>query len=612
MSVVEKRVPAAGRPVASPQRVPLEAIVGRVTAVIATPLARVPPASGPLLLLGRWCEAAVAADGGAPYAVVPELWSDRSRIPVADAYCWDVFTRLRPEVIARLNRLHGTSHAAPYWEFLITPWLLQTIHALYDRYLLACEARRLAPGAPLLVPRQREGPPSTATDALRRLQFDAGNASLFHDVFEALGLCTAPADAMGDGPARPVLADAPADDGRLLPTSVQWRVERAACRWLARPAGRRILVDVPHFTVADVLRLALRVPGLRIVPANARPAMPTFSVDPRRRDSFRDIPAASEFETMVTHLLPRLVPMALVEAYEAIVAASHAVYGGRAVPVVFTYYDDDVLMEFVARTRASGVPVAAYQHGGGYGQYRTYPFERYELAGGHTFLAWGAHGARAQALPSPHLSRLRDRHRGGRHLVLVEMIMPSYLYRFHSKPVCADERVEQWMVDFVEHLPMTVRSLTLLKRDPAFHRYRRHRHPTLEGLGAHGPAGRAIAYEWMREARLAVVTYPETAFLEALTLNVPMVAAWDDELFEIRDDARAYFDALHAAGILHRDPVSAAAHAGDIYAHATEWWRTAKVQRARQAFLDRFGLAARGWRGPWTRYLRDMTKPVAS
>jgi putative transferase (TIGR04331 family) len=110
----------------------------------------------------------------------------------------------------------------------------------------------------------------------------------------------------------------------------------------------------------------------------------------------------------------------------------------------------------------------------------------------------------------------------------------------------------------------------------------------------------------MRESRLAVITYPETAFVEALTMNVPTIGLWPDRLFELRDSVRPTFDALRAAGMVFHDAGAAARHVESVYGQADAWWRDPTIQAVRRQFLNRFGLSARGWRGPWVRYLREL------
>lgn len=588
-----------GTPIVSPTRheeFDPESLVGKFTAIAATPHADLWEISGPILLLGAWCEPALQQLPGITYAVLPNRWDNRSLVAPAEAYCWDVFTYCVPQLAQCLNRIHNTQHPVSYWEFLLAPWLLDTIHALYDRYLLACDARRLAPDAILSVPDTTLQPPSTTARALDRLISDTGNLGIFSLVFRALGLPVI---------RKPFHQQLPIGSRSLRSTaeSVLRKAKRVAHRWLARPSGMRLLVSVSHMNIADVVRMAMQVPGLRVPIQSALADEEPFSTDWTRRESLRQLSARSEFERMFVQVLPDLMPVTMVENYENVVRSSHASFGDRTVPVVFTYFQEPAL-EFTARARAAGVSVSMYQHGGGYGQYRTYPIERYHVAKGHTFLSWGWLGSSIKPLPSPHLSRLRDSHRGSHHIVLIEVCMPKYVHRIHSKPQGHDGRLDAHMAEFVDNLVPALRASVMFK--PVPDRFESVRHPTLEALARQCSKPSSSAYAWMRKARLAVVTYPETSFIEALTLNVPTIGLWDFSLYEMRPEAQPYFDALQKSGIIYSDPKEAAQKVADVYECATSWWNSEEVQSARLAFLERFGLASRDWRHRWVRYLKEL------
>lgn len=602
----------------------LDQLAGRFTAIAATPHAELWDVSGPILLLGSWCELALNRLSGVEYAVLPNLWQDRSRIAQAEAYCWNFWKRLLPQLAERLNEIHGVRHPLCYWELMLEPWWVANVHAVYDRYLLACEARRIAPGAPLAVPGGTSLPPATTLEARNRVSSDAGNLMIFSLVFRALGL---PVVERGSVGATGVVLPSKLSVTRWQNCALFWQrclrymsfqlryvsspLKRLVCMWLARRAGMRVLMSVSRMSLIDNLLMAFRVPGLRVLPSVAPSVPMTVRVDQRRRETLRHIRTHCEFEQVFVSLLPYLIPATLVENYEHLVAVSRATCGDREVAVVFTYYND-ALLEFLARSRSAGFSVSMYQHGGGYGHYRVYPFERYQITEGRTFLSWGDHGPFSRPLPSPHLSRLLDSHRGGTHIVLVELSMPKYLYRLHSKPMCQPvERLAGPMVTFIDNLSELVKAKVVLKPIPGFENYETIRHPKLEVLPREWTTGAVLAYEWMRDARLAVVTYPETTFIEALTLNVPTIGLWDHTLFEMRAEAQPYFDALAAAGIIYNNPVAAAQRVSAVYAHADRWWQGEDIQRARLGFLARFGLASRDWRKQWARYLRELATQSA-
>lgn len=576
-----------------------EQLKGQFTGVAATPHPILWDVTGPILLLGSWCEPSLAQFSNVTYAVLPNRWEDRSGIALAEAHCWDVYVYLIPQLAKCLNRIHGTHHSVSYWEFLLAPWFLDTVHALYDRYLLACDARQLAPRASLTAPAGRMLPPSTTLEALERFVSDSGNLIIFSLVFRELGLEVVESR-----------------NHQALPRHVRSRdqsfaalslfVKQLVHRWLARSSGMRVLVSVPHIGWADTLWLMARVPGLRVPIQSVVLAEASFSADWTRRDALRQLSSRSEFERMIVDVLPDLVPATFVENYSQVVSQSYLFCGGRAVPVVFTYFHEP-LIEFVARSKSVGCTVSMYQHGGGYGQYRTYPMERHHVVEGHTFLSWGWQGPNVQSLPSPHLSRIRNSHCGGDSIVLVEVCMPKYVYRFHSKPICQQDRLIAHMVNFIESLPERVKAKVVLKPVPGFERYEMERPPVLEQL-RQWPERPRWAYQSMRTARLAVVTYPETTFIEALTLNVPTIGLWDFSLYEMRQEAQPYFEALEKNGIIYSDPYAAGKKVAEVYDQATSWWASEEVQSARLLFLEQFGLASRDWQQQWASYLKMLAR----
>lgn len=579
-------------------------LTGSFTSIAATPHPWLWDRTGPVLVLGRWCEPAVKDCAGLTYAIVPYQWEDRSRIATAEAYAWDVFRWAIRELTGPLNDIHGTRHDAPYWQFLLAPWLLEAIHIVYDRYLVTREAHRIAPAAPLRIPAADVPPPATTQEALDRHYFDGSNLALFGRLFRILGHPVVDVDAGRRTPmTRPIV------DGRVAAPPLVNRLARGPARllraWLARRSGRRVLVAVSDLDVLDAACLARHVRGLRVPPQAA--AVPTaFVPSESDRKALTGIAARDEFERVFAEMLPAILPATFVERYGAIVDASERLYGRRPTPVVFTYYDE-ILAECAARAVEAGRAVDMYQHGAGYHQYRTYPLERIHITPGRNFVSWGHTAEDVRPLPSPRLSRLANAHRGGDRVVLVEASWPKYLYRIHSKPICQGPEMEELLVSFVGSLAPAVRATVVLKPDPeGVERNEAVRHPELIRLPQAWAGGSTRGIDWMRQSRLTVVTYPETAFVEALTMNVPTIGLWPETLFELRDSVGPTFDALREAGVVFHDAPAAARHVDAVYTQADAWWRQGTIQAVRRQFLERFGLAAADWRAAWVRYLREV------
>lgn len=90
----------------------------------------------------------------------------------------------------------------------------------------------------------------------------------------------------------------------------------------------------------------------------------------------------------------------------------------------------------------------------------------------------------------------------------------------------------------------------------------------------------------MRKARLIVVNYLSTSYLEAIIADIPTIVLWNQDTNLFSRQHRHAFDGLIEAGICHTHPESAARFVNTVKGDPERWWRSAKVRRARQEFLD--------------------------
>jgi hypothetical protein len=91
----------------------------------------------------------------------------------------------------------------------------------------------------------------------------------------------------------------------------------------------------------------------------------------------------------------------------------------------------------------------------------------------------------------------------------------------------------------------------------------------------------------LAEAELVIVDYISTTYLEALSMNVPMIffVRWSSAF--LNQENANFFSELIEAGICHDDPVRAARFIEHIRLAPLKWWTTDKVQAARARFLEK-------------------------
>jgi putative transferase (TIGR04331 family) len=78
-------------------------------------------------------------------------------------------------------------------------------------------------------------------------------------------------------------------------------------------------------------------------------------------------------------------------------------------------------------------------------------------------------------------------------------------------------------------------------------------------------------------------------------LNIPTLIFWNSNHWEIRNDAKPYFQQLEAAGILHRTPESAARLLAQVWDDVKSWWEGSFVQDARREFCKRYSCRSEGF-----------------
>ena len=87
--------------------------------------------------------------------------------------------------------------------------------------------------------------------------------------------------------------------------------------------------------------------------------------------------------------------------------------------------------------------------------------------------------------------------------------------------------------------------------------------------------------------------------LEVFASNFPTIVFFNHNNCELNESAQPYFDELREAGILFDNPESAASQVNKIYQNPVSWWGTAKVQRAKDRFCNRYARCESGWISIW-------------
>ena len=103
----------------------------------------------------------------------------------------------------------------------------------------------------------------------------------------------------------------------------------------------------------------------------------------------------------------------------------------------------------------------------------------------------------------------------------------------------------------------------------------------------------------LKECRLCISTHNATTMLELFAADYPTILFWNPRYYEIRPEAKPYYEKLHEAGILHYDPRSAAQAVNEIYDDPLGWWQQMEIQTAKNAFCSQFAYTSANWLKKW-------------
>lgn len=571
---------------------------------VAAVTAELQPAAEPVLA-GWWTN----PDQPPGPVRLPNPWDDFQALAAMDEETDRICVRLLDALAEALGEAHGVDHDARYWECILGPFLSASTTAVADRRLFVRAARELAPDAPFLTGGASLRPPGSVSDGIVEQLRQPWNLALVERLAEMEKAPSRERDRPATEPAPVQATNAPVTTRavRLALHLARHQRDKLARARAGRktPAARQIAV-LGQFKLTPAQLTALRraVPGIEPAPS------PVFRArsgnDHPSRARLADLPAAGALERAVVALLPALLPRSVLEDYEHLVSESRSAFGEPAHALHGNWAWGDLDGEYLGRCRSAGKRVAFAQHGGATYELAAAPNERHERRIGSMQLAWGRTEGPERTAPSPWIDRIAGSGRGGDHIVIVESLTPplTWTYRFTSTPIgdqWFDE--ERRLVEFVDALGRS-RKRVLLRRfpNPA---YQGRRHPILAALPEASSGIPRTATEWMQRARLAVVAYPDTPFLEALAIGVPCIGVWNPDHWHLRRDAAPHMERLEGVGIVHRDPAVAAALVDEIADDPSSWWGDRDRQAARSAFLDRFAQTT-GWLESWTAALTDL------
>jgi len=545
----------------------------------------------PIVFLGDWClrysRQAIWKDLN--YEVLPGIWRDKKKFIDAFKYLNNIYEHLLYKIAFLLDEIHKEKHDIRYWRIIIGPWLFHYIDVLYDRYVSIqevisryitfetiglCEENFITPKSTLEFHLLTQDDPYNLQIYTRILS--AGKYNFSHKPFEIKR-----------------------KDQMILNKNIYNITKKkiiAFCLESIEKIGSKSSVYLvnPFFQKSLLIKFFLRSRG-KIKPLFlSNEEIPNIKLNKSMRSYFNVISCNNnEFEKLIMQLLPHDIPYVFLEGYKMMEHKSlNYPRNPRAIMSWASWYFDELFKIWAASAAESGTSLLGVQHGGNYGIDQCMRVLDHENAITDKFYSWGWNckelDDRIVPLPSSKVIGRKKSTKTNKNILFVGTASPRYLYRMQYP---TNNHLEKYFEDqliFLKNIDPSCKKLIRYRvfiQDYGFDIIKR-----IQNIYPD-----VVVEDWtipfsesLENCRLFVCDHLSTVHAEALSLNVPTILFWDCDSYIHKTNACQSFENLHAIGILHYSPESAANTVNKIYDNINDWWNESERQSARLEFCNQF------------------------
>lgn len=568
----------------------------------------------PMVFLGHWCKLYAKKS---QWQNLDAIMVDFTALTASHEQDYERLNQIYDEILAHLslwlNKIHQKNYSLNYWKVLIGPFLYWYIQVIYSRYASLKNAYTLYPQLETigLAPNDYFTPVNTEEFCALVNHNHAWNLQIFSQIihlkFEPQ-ISYKKYDWQEEVDKRNT-ALKPACANKWL-KQIQKQLIRCFLKWRTNN-----VIGLNHlfFGKKNTWRLifsskAKVFPMLPFSDTQGKHKLTeTYLPDLTLRNEIRQIKSADPLIRLIFDTLPFNMPLNFIENYQAEFHKARRCYPYTVKNVVGYLMQDDTFKFFAAENTEKKGKNITMQHGGGYGASKYHSYSYLEKNNADFFISWGWKDS-ANVIPADSIAMckiLADRKS------LLNLIKPSNTilwvttefspYAHEAASNHTNQAYYQDQISFARALTASVFArVTMRLRHSRWSDNWQFVQEALPDLNMQQPSDGASLVEQILKAQILVVDNLNTVHLYALGLNIPTLIFWDKKISIIRDDAKPYFKALHAAGIYHDSPESAAAMLNKIAEEPLEWWHSELVQAARRYYCDHFAKASEDWLSDWS------------
>lgn len=564
-----------------------------------------------ILFLGEFCKLYERKRewSGLDYEDLGFVW-DKEKIEQACHYCNHVYEKFLDELTIQLNDIHKTDKDRHYYRIILGNWLLHFIHQFYDKYLTLKAAFEKYPGlttflldgAQFYIPFEYDD----YTDKL--VTDDRYNLQIYSQIIKELGY-SFPTKRLNESIyQRKVyrINDTPADKIYTAFARMQSIISSILCK-------DNLTITAPYFfyiTKKETFLLLLKRKFKYIFDDMKYEIKIYPKINYFLRDNLKPISSSDEFETILSKVIFKNIPILFLENYKEFSEKVLALPLKRS-KVFFTANasHSNCIFKFFVAEHHKNVKVLTAQHGGGYGVDKVYVMEEYERSTSNLFYTWGwKDGENSRYLPHINLCRrnIRPKHKN---VFFVMNSYSRYAYRLWFHPVSSSVlKYINFSIRFLKNVDSETELLIRLYNEDVIYKWYMKERILDNRINFQFDNLKNQFAKQLQKCYIYAVDHLGTTYLEALAINKPTIIFTNPDITYFRDSAKPYFDMLTEVKILHYSPESAAKHLNSVYNNVDEWWMNKKVQRARGEFAYCYARPDKNWVQQW---MQEFDKVLA-
>jgi len=534
--------------------------------------------------------------------VLPYHWNDRKKLKTDHDYLKSLYDKALIPLTEKLNDLNKVSESVDYWRIIVGPWLITYISILFDRW----EMIRIAftGGKKMVTADLPEGHRDIIArdfdDFIRIMQTDEWNFQIYHKIIQykyhnqATFLKT---------PAY----SSPAHTGSAYDYRKRgkFKILVAADKFLKLLSGNnKILIYQGYFSPVSLAKLNFsfgQVPRMYLEDFNFQYSQDADTSYRSEADISID---GNDFEEYFFKSIFNDMPAVYLESFAQIrkfVDGIH--FDPEKIVTANAYWGEDVFKYWLAIQKNKGKKIVISHHGGSIPPlFDTFCHEE-DIA--DKVVTWFKpyHQKHIQLPPNKLCGINISKSKGG-FCSLIAFESPRFGYRATAGPItnrvidCFNQNIA-----FCEALKPQIRELLKVRPYPDMGWQTKLRF--IDKLGISHVDSDSYK-NFISNSRLLVCTYPQTTFSEAMASGKPVILLYIPEFNEPAEGADELVDILREAKILFSDALEAAAHINSKWEILEEWWETADVINARNAF-HRIALNIdANWSKKWSSFLKSV------